>query len=207
MPVAVLSTSTIKNPNKYGRLNALNTTIVNPGMFLVKPASIANSGGSASIGTNGQITFSTVTSLSLNQVFSENFENYMVSIRFIAAGGARLQLRLRANGSDNSTASSYTHQQVAADGTTIGRARTTTDLTVVGWANNTNIAGTFINIYSPYLAQQTTMRNISASNYLSAYIEDYASTHNQATSYDGFTLFPNNSQNITGILQVYGVKS
>ena len=49
-----------------------------PGMVLLKPTSIAHSGTSASIGANGQVTFTAVTSLSLNGVFSADFDNFLL---------------------------------------------------------------------------------------------------------------------------------
>ena len=179
-----------------------------PGMVLLTPTSIAHSGTSASIGANGQVTFTAVTSLSLNGVFSADFDNYVV---FIEAGmsnasSANMQMRLRSNGSDNSTANSYTLQYIQANGSTIDAGRGTYNLAPIGtWAGNTLRNGFCVSVYGPFLSQPTALRSVTMSSFNSATIEDTAGTHNQSTSYDGAT-FSLSSFNMTGKLAVYGIK-
>ena len=185
---------------------ASSASSAKPGMVLLTPTSIAHSGTSASIGANGQVTFTAVTSLSLNGVFSATYDNYMVSMRLTASTGSDIQYRLRAAGSDNSTANSYTLQTLYAESTTVAAGRATGTYGRIITAYGTQRAGTNVMFYGPYLAQPTASRNTGASDSASAYIVEYAVTHNQSTSYDGFTLVPSLSANITGALQVYGVR-
>jgi len=207
VPVSVLSTSLITDPKRYGRFNALNTVYLNPGMVLLTPTSINHTGTSASIGSNGQVTFTAVTALSLNGVFSADFDNYIVSMRFTTSAGADIQFRYRSSGSDNSSANSYVRQQIFADGATVQGVRVTDNLSRMATGFGTQRAGTKWLVYGPYLAEPTADRNVSSSDYLSAYLVDYATTHNVSSSYDGFTLFPSGTVNMTGALQVYGVRS
>jgi hypothetical protein len=173
---------------------------------LIKPTSIANSGGSASIGTNGQVTFSGVTSVSLNGVFSADFDNYVVSVRAVlASGGTGLSIRYRVAGSDASGAN-YTRQNLDAGGTAVTASRNSSETsTRIGFVSATQRDGTNVYIYGPYLAQPTATRCTSVSGSSSAYLYDVASTHSLSTSYDGLTVLTSSSS-ITGALQVYGLR-
>jgi phosphate-selective porin len=175
-------------------------------MVLMKPTSIAYSGTSATLGANGQVTFSAVTSLSLNGCFTADFDNYVVSFRAASTADTALLCRLRASGSDTST-STYTYQYLAASSTTVSAERftsqTNTRFTGLG---STMRTGDSFHFYGPYLAQPTAMRNVSGSSQSSAYIFDAASTQSGSVSFDGFTVYLG-SGNFTGALQVYGVRS
>jgi hypothetical protein len=177
-----------------------------PGMVLMNPTSIAYSGTSATLGANGQVTFSAVTSLSLNGVFTADFDNYVVSAWSDASVGSQVYFRMRVSGTDNSTANSYVRQQIAANDTSVSAVRITGDAGAVFVVAGTQIAGTSFSIYGPYLAQPTATRATSVWDFSSARFNDQACTHNQSTSYDGITFFVDNG-NITGALQVYGVRS
>jgi hypothetical protein len=178
-----------------------------PGMVLLTPTSITHSGTSASIGANGQVTFTAVTSLSLNGVFSADFDNYVVSIRL---GNASLQvnvdMRLRASGSDASGASDYVRQFISANGTDVSAGRLTGSATTAVSTYATQRSGAINYFYGPALAQPTAGRWSAGLDLSSAFLVDVAWTHSLSTSYDGFTLIPTGS-NITGALQVYGVRS
>lgn len=178
-----------------------------PGMVLLKPTSIAYSGTSASVGANGQVTFSAVTSLSLNGVFSAGFDNYVVSIRHVTSSlGPNIGVRLRASGTDDS-GTNYTRQYIGADSTTLTAARDTSqNIAKILVGASAQRSGEFVSFYGPYLAQPTAMRVSSANGYASAFLRDTAATHSLSSSYDGFTLIPETGD-FTGALQVYGLRS
>jgi len=129
----------------------------------------------------------------------------VVSVR-LNGGNGQTQFRLRASGSDNSTANSYTRQVIYADGTSVFSGRSSANIGYTSPAYGVQRAGFSWHVYGPYLAQPTAMRSVSVSDASSAYLEDYAVTHNQSTSYDGFTFIPE-SGSITGALTVMGVRS
>lgn len=181
-----------------------------PGMVLLKPTSIAHSGTSASIGENGQVTFSAVTSLSLNGVFSADFDNYAISLRGQgSANGLSSTFQLRASGT-NATGSDYTRQRLEVDNTTVSGQRSTSQTSMfqpaIFYTSVVNQAGLWFNLYGPFLAQPTAARAVAVHAYAGAYIFETAFTHSLSTSYDGFT-FAVTSGNITGALQVYGIRS
>ena len=195
------------SPNKV-RARVLDGTWVDTeelgGMVLVTPSSIAYSGTSASIGANGSVEFSAVTSLSLNGVFTADYDNYMVSIRQDNSAEATAYYRLRASGTDNSTASSYVAQYLYANSTTVGASRVTTDKGLIGYLGSVQRNGLTLSVYGPYLTQPTAWRGVGADDYQSAEIYDSAGTHNQSTAYDGFTLLPSAGA-LDGLVSVYGL--
>lgn len=177
-----------------------------PGMVLLKPTSIAHSGTSASVGANGQVTFTAVTSLSLNGVFSADFDNYVLSCQLKAtAGTPNSYFRMRSSGTDDS-GNNYTLQYLFANSTTVSASRATDNGLTLFSADSSMTTGYQAYIYGPYLAQPTAFRSTTVYNAASVILRDNAGTHNQSTSYDGFTFFMD-SNAVTGALQVYGVRS
>jgi len=160
-----------------GPFAAQGGVVAAPGMVLVKPTSITHSGTSASLGANGQVTFTAVTELNINGCFTADFDTYVVSVR-LNGGNGQTQFRLRASGSDNSTANSYTRQVIYADGTSVFSGRSSANIGYTSPAYGVQRAGFSWHVYGPYLAQPTAMRSVSVSDASSAYLEDYAVTHN-----------------------------
>lgn len=176
------------------------------GIDIITPTSIAKTGASsvATINAGGSVTFSLCESLSLNGVFTSSYDNYMIAIRFKSSGsGNMLQFRMRASGTDNSTASSYVFQSLRGSSTTVSASRQSFSSAYASTVETTE-AGTAIYVFGPCLAQPTVARSITALSYNTAEIWDQAITHNQSTSYDGITLIPA-AGNITGLLTVYGL--
>lgn len=177
-----------------------------PGMVLINPTSIAYSGTSASVGANGQVTFTAVTSLSLNGVFSADFDNYFVSFRSVLSSGDEvIAARLRASGTDDS-GSNYVRQTLNADGTSVSGGLSTSTFAWGCPTSATQRSGAANFIYGPALAQRTTFRLLSAWGYNNAYIQDVTTTHSLSTGYDGITFY-RSPQTFTGAVQVYGIRS
>jgi hypothetical protein len=175
------------------------------GLVSMTPTSIAHSGTSASINADGGVDFSAVTSLSLNGVFTSAHDNYLVVIRHQASSGTGIDFRLRASGSDNSTSNSYVLQYIASDGSNTAGGRTTSNIASdLSASYPTQRDGTHIYLYGPYLAQPTAGRSVTGLGYTSAYLLDSAFTHDQSTSYDGFTLTTDSTQTLTGNIVVFG---
>jgi hypothetical protein len=115
---------------------------------------------------------------------------------------------MRVGGVDNSTSSSYVHQSVYASSTTVGGSRTTTNAGIIGSSSSTTESGDIGWFYGPYLAQPTACRVVGAYGYLSATVQDFAWTHNQSTSYDGFSIIVGQTTpgTISGRVAVYGMR-
>jgi len=181
------------------------------GLILLTPTSVdkTGTGSTATISTNGSVEFSACATLSLNGVFSADYDNYMVVMRQNGTGTNTwtIQYRLRASGTDNSTASSYVYQRLDADSTTISASRTTSNIWYFSASTGSGYGGMVAQIYGPYLAQPTAFRSTNVDAYANAWLPDYAGTHNQSTAYDGFTLSVfNNNLTLSGRIAVYGMR-
>lgn len=175
------------------------------GLVIMRPTSIvvAGTGSSASIRADGGVDFTSATSLSLNGVFTADYDNYMINIRHSATDSAACFTRLRASGTD-ATAANYTRQYLYAAGSVIAAARGTSQTAFfTGVSSPTQRSGTQQFLYGPNLAQATAMRDVNVSGIDSAVFEDHACTHSLSTAYDGITFFPA-SGTITGMITVYG---
>jgi hypothetical protein len=171
---------------------------------MVTPTSIANSGGSASA-SGGEVTFTGVTSVSLNGVFTSTYQNYQIVIEgFCATAATNLQLRYRTSGTDNST-SNYNVQRFVVTGSS-GTA-------VQNSSQNIAVAGTWglgasLNVFTvanPQLAKITIGRSVTASNDSTTLIQDVAFIFNASTVFDGISLIGINA--ITGTIRVYGYQN
>ena len=89
----------------YATVNYASTQ---PGMKMVVPTSVAVGSGSGSVDTNGAVTFSGASSVSLNGCFTSAYQNYSIIVNDDSASATGYQLfRLRTNGTDNSTSNYY----------------------------------------------------------------------------------------------------
>lgn len=173
---------------------------------LVRPSSVAKTGASstADIVGLGSVDFGLCETLSLNGVFSAEYDNYMIVARNTSNTDAGNALRLRNAGTD-ATGSNYVRQYLLASSTTIDGGRQTAQ--TAAWfmvSASTQRSGAVMYIYGPALAQPTAMRDVNVSGISSAYIQDQASTHSLSTAYDGFTVISNGT--ITGNIAVYGLR-
>jgi len=173
-------------------------------MELVEPSSINFSGTSASIVGDGSVTFSAVSSLSLNGVFSSTYDNYMVVYTALGSTANFTQFRLRAAGSNSTTG--YARQFIFAGATTVSANRVTGGDIWFDLGLSTTLQGGSTSFwYGPYLAQPTAFRGVSADPRTGATISDYAQTHSVSSAYDGFE-FSLNTGNSTGRVAVYGLR-
>ena len=181
-----------------------------PGMVLLTPTSITHAGTSASVGANGQVTFTAVTSLSLNGVFTADFDNYVVSWTGFDSGGvaSNFSMKLRASGTDLS-GTGYTYQRLLVNSTSVTSLRVTSnDKWLLSSYGTSSPAGISVQLYGPALAQATAFRSVAASTANTIQIFEAAGTNSSASGYDGFSvLVDSGSSDMTGALQVYGVRS
>lgn len=176
------------------------------GIYTITPTSVA-SDGSASISGNGLVTFSSTDTLNINGVFTSEYVNYLYEIRWAPTIAGDINLRLRVGGVDNSTASSYVRQQLFADNTSVGGNRVTGNLLRV--ATGGTVASNYASgiIVGPFLAATTAFRTDNYRSQANGILHAYSGTHNQSTSYDGFTLTTGGAETIDGELMVYGLVS
>lgn len=174
------------------------------GLISMKPSSVNFAGTSAKTNLSGGVDFSSVTSLSLNGVFTSSYENYLLVINHtINSGSQPIYLRLRASGTDDS-GTNYAFQNLYADATSITGLRGTGQAqATIAHTDSTTWNGDQAYIYSPFLSSQTATRNLNVNSFSSARIVDSCCVHAVSSSYDGFTLIPNGAS-MSGNLHVFG---
>ena len=174
-----------------------------PGMRLVVPTSATN----GTVGATGAVTFSGVSSVSLDGVFSSAYDNYKI-VAFVkgsADAAGKFRFRNTGSGADNTTSNYWWGGYYQGYGAT-----TTINPETGGGAVNTatisgvsSLAGGFAaDVFSPFLTDYTLVCAPSADSYNRQYSIQFRAT----TSFDGFTFYPG-SGTITGTVRVYGYKN
>jgi hypothetical protein len=176
------------------------------GLNLVTPTSIANTGGSATA-TGGSISFSGVSSISVNGVFTSTYQNYRVLITTDDASSAALTIRLRAAGSDNST-SNYYNMSDGLNALGVPEMKGTGSSFSIGYSGGTSgYSGDFTYSRPQQTARTyahgTAVSNNSVFNSITGW--RIGSWFDGTTSFDGFTLI--SSAALTGTIRVFGYKN
>ena len=149
-------------------------------------------------------TFSSVTSVSIDNCFSADYSQYKIIYDLTdSVGDNNTNVYLRAGGV-NETGSTYTRQYVYAAATTIAAGRiTTTYWNGFMQATPTNATIGILEILNPYQSTYTTAWNVCKANSdpnIVLISNAFGST--VTTSFDGFQAsFPNNT---SGTIYVYG---
>ena len=177
------------------------------GLATAIPTSIANSAGTATLSGN-TVTFTNVSSVSLNGCFTSSYRNYRVIVAFqtTTANGA-VNVRLRAAGSDNTT-TNYSSRFASLSGTYTGSASSNaSNWPSVGYGYNGEGAQICFDITNPQAALRTVFAStasfgVNTNQELYLLGGQFAAT----TQFDGFSLIANSTNILTGIVSVYGYK-
>jgi hypothetical protein len=174
------------------------------GLILLTPTSIVTS-GSSTITANGSVSVVNDQYLTLNGVFSADYDNYMLVIKMKSDNlVSYIGCRLASGGTWEGAG--YTEQYFEADGTTLVSYRATSNGNVtVGYILNSLTSGSITWFYGPHLAQPTAFRSTWASTRDSARTTDIANTHSLATSYDGLGFY-SGVTTFSGRIAVYGMR-
>jgi hypothetical protein len=208
----------IMSPNVYSVSNvytqatsdAKYATNARTGMSLVVPTSVSVGSGSFALSSNGQLTFTGASSVSLNGCFTSAYDNYKITFDTTASVGtdSALSLRYRSSGSDIST-STYVNQRIVGFSTTIITSAnvTGTDRHPLSFVHSTraDLYYAAIELKNPFLARKKLFRaeiHVPDSN-PTYYIESHAGWNTTSTSCDGFSIFTAGTS-ISGTIRVYG---
>ena len=148
-------------------------------------------------------SFSAVSSVSLNGVFTSAYENYKIIINGTASTNIDFLYRLRNSGVDASGAN-YSTQRLVVDNTSVSATRATGATSGEITSILTTQTGMEVEIYSPQLSVPTRFVTQSGDSLSSNPRVNYnVSLHSLSSGYDGVTMFPSTG-NITGTIRVYG---
>lgn len=169
------------------------------GLVPISPSSVAQAGGSASANSLGLVTFTTVTSLSLNGVFTSDYRNYRFVTNFTTSASADVLFKMRNAGTD---ASGNDYQRaiwyVPSGGGAFLVGSTNTAGTVIGTDSSSAFATG--DILAPQLAQRTNVILHGAGRQLQLVIS--STSHTLGNSYDGITFFTSTGS-MTGTVQIF----
>lgn len=183
------------------------------GMDIIIPTSIVVSnsfeGAKAKIipGT-GIVEFSECMSLSINGVFSASYDNYLLVWYGICTTlYPYTYIQWRSNNiTDTSSVYSneyvyYSQNQQPYAGRSDGTAHSYDAFFSL------NPSGFIHYIYGPSLSQKTVSRSIGVANYFFGQpaVWDNVSTHNTASSYDGFSMGVQSGFKVSGKVSIYGL--
>lgn len=177
-----------------------------PGSKLVVPTSVAVGSGSGSVDTNGKVTFTTASSVSVNGCFTADYDNYRVIVIGSSTAGSTT-FRFRTAGTDNSAAS-YQRQYLDATSTSVAGNRVTaqTSISSMELQQTANASVLVMDIHSPFLSQPTGLMNMTNLMTTNIYVNLLSGAHTGNTSFDGFSIIQS-SGTITGTIRVYGYKN
>lgn len=177
-----------------------NTT----GTRMIVPTSISVGSGSGSVATQGTVTFSGASSVSINGIFSSTYDNYVIRLNLSSSGG-NILVRMRTSGSDV-TGTSYTYQQFGGDNTTLSATRQTSQTSFKAGAQAGSRSSITLQLYGPYLAQETLMFSENSRNITSPDAFIFTGGNTNTTSYDSLTIL-DSSTTLSGNLRIYGYKN
>jgi hypothetical protein len=164
----------------------------------------ASAGGLVHINTT---TFSAVSSVSINNVFTSDYENYKIIFRtLLASSNQELQMRLRVSGTDSTTG--YNAQYIYAQATAVGAGNNTASYGQIAYIGSSNWNLSDMTLSGPALAQSSSYICLSTYMRATANIrqEQWYGLHTTATAYDGAT-FSLDAGTMSGSLRIYGLKN
>jgi len=154
-------------------------------------------------------TFSNVTSVSFDNVFSNTYKQYKLITVASSSGPNNIRLRLRAGGSDNSSAN-YARQYLVGTSTSVvaGRETSQTSWNGVGRVENGIEMVSICEILNPFQTAYTSASNLLILNPTgSIEVLGLAYGITVTTSYDGFSLAPSDFSGtlFSGTVTLYGL--
>ena len=142
------------------------------------------------------------TELSVNNVFSDKFQNYVVYYNVTGTAGAQFGIRLRA-GTDATTG--YAVQLVEIGGASVSASRDTSSPASVGILRASGRSFGSFTISNPFAAAETSFFGFVQDPASGATFGARSGSNSNADSYDGITFFAG-AGNFTGTIRFYGVK-
>jgi hypothetical protein len=176
------------------------------GLVLVKPSTVVNGTDNG----KGTVSFSAASSVSLNDVFSATYKNYVVQINLDSVSISNYQrMRLRVSGADNTTSNYYWSGLYNASSATtvVGEGGAAQSSFGYGYMESPTAGGAIysLTLSNPFASFNTAYHG-NSSRWTSTANLNYVNSgaFSATTSFTGFTIFPD-SGTITGTVSVYGI--
>jgi 3-polyprenyl-4-hydroxybenzoate decarboxylase len=168
----------------------------------------ASAGGAAGLVHIKEQTWSAVSSVNINDIFSSTYTHYKIIMTYSSsAGDSEMKIRYRVAGADD-TSAQYQDQRFIAEDTTNPASQTvgqTSSRFVIQNTSENVCEGT---IFNPFLTARTyhTTVNSFVNGAGNPRLTIYSGTFKNSTSFTGMTLIPA-SGTTTGKINVWGYKA
>lgn len=170
------------------------------GLVPVIPPTVSVSGGTATANTSGRVTFTSATSISLNDVFTQSYRNYRFILTASNTATSSIYYRMRTAGADNtSTNYKYSVWITRQDTTTVPLGATASTF---GWLadTDTTLGHASGDIINPRETGRTMVNNFGSGRTLvSSYGTNILDISN---AFSGITFFPA-AGSFTGSVQIF----
>jgi hypothetical protein len=178
----------------------------NVGLVPIQPSSVTIVTGTGSANSLGQASFTGATKITLQNIFSALYDNYVLILTGTATASTALFSRLVFPNNSEETFTAYGFQGLAASATTLSGFRTVGAATMeISFLNSGQNFSTKAEIYRPFVS--TAVTQLAAHEVLgvgaSAQIITYNSQYAGQASYSGLAIYPSTGS-ITGTIQVFG---
>lgn len=176
------------------------------GLIPVKPTTITAVAGTASVNTLGTVTFTNVTSILLEGVFTSVYKNYKVIIKTANTGnGANYYLRMSAAGVEKTTGYYSSVFRFTSAGTS-GITADTGGLILGATSSNGNYFACDATIYAPQASERTQISGTADAeeNTTANYSFVFGGGTPDNNPYTGVKFYGTTAAGLTGKMTVYG---
>jgi hypothetical protein len=152
------------------------------------------------------VSFTTAASVTIDNVFTSNYQNYALYLNYKGTNAQNLSLQLRAGGATTITQYYLSGSEVQNGSTTVTGFNTSngTSFDRIGRTDTGNEGIVFVSLFSPNTASIRTLVNFHACDTLLNRIG--GGFLNATTQYDG-VIFTPGSGTITGNIRLYGLRN
>lgn len=193
-------------PPRVDALETANATTNKSGLVPIVPTSVTLGSGTSTISSNGQVTFTSASSVSLNGVFSSTYRNYKIVMSENGTASANLAFRLRVGTTDDATGNySFGCYEIPRSGANLTyQGSDQTFAYISSTSANQYRGGRTIELQSPYDSSVWTNYQAFSSDayYLGLVIT--GGMYTVGKLFDGISIVP--TGNISGSIQVYGYR-
>jgi len=181
------------------------------GLMKVKPSSVVFSGGTGSVSDSGLITFSAVTSITVNGIFNPAFKNYklLFNLQNTSANG-NIYLRYAADGVADSSANYYRTNFYSNSASVSGTYGAINNGLLLVWqpgaTARSGLAET--TFYTPYSGRPVCDNTCISSGaaVTPGILRESIYFNSTTTTFDGFYIYPGlgGATTMTGSMLIYG---
>jgi hypothetical protein len=201
--------SEVTNLSGYYTKGEIDILDAPTGLKMVVPTSVAVGSGSASVNTAGAVTFSGVSSLTLNGVFTTTYDNYkiLLNISSFTGGNDLINFRWGTSGTINTTSNYYRAVwRIEPNSGTVTNVNGSSPVNTMFLTELKGDSASYeINVFNPFVSQKTYMTATGVDNSRSGSISN--GFFNTTQSFTDFSLFPDSAgRAMTGTISVYGYK-